>query len=141
MKIIDENYSTFLNEEILSLPSYNESTKKLSFSFRDGKENQDVFAYASLKKDDVQGFKGHGVRILEMKNTQSMADDRFFDRLYSIIKYWITDSSVRQFDYLWFIGKDISKEYIDRLCKYINFEYCETQGLYVCYVDIEISNQ
>lgn len=133
MDIIDENYDTFLNKEILLLSSYDESTKSLSFSFRYGRESQNVFAYVSLKIDDITGQKGHGIRILEIKNEDFLMDERFFDRLSSIVKYWINDG-VRQFDYLWFYKSDISQDYINRLCEYISFESCETQNFYICYI-------
>lgn len=43
MKITDSSFNDFLNERILSLPSYLDSSKRMSFSFRDGKENQNFF--------------------------------------------------------------------------------------------------
>lgn len=62
MKIIDESYSTFVNAEIISLKSYKQSRKRLSFSFRDGKDNQDVFAFVSLKNENLNDE--NGLRIL-----------------------------------------------------------------------------
>ena len=46
-KIIDENYSTFCNDEILFLPSYKKASKRMSFSFRWNNKDS-IFAYASL---------------------------------------------------------------------------------------------
>ena len=74
MKITDSSFNVFLNERILSLPSYLDSSKRMSFSFRDGKENQNIFAYASLKDEAINGQKGVVFWIILIATLWLMSD-------------------------------------------------------------------
>lgn len=128
-KIIDENYSMFCNEEIVSLPSYRKASKRMSFSFRwDNKET--VFAYASLKRCNLNS-EGIGCRIIDFNNSDYLADEKFFDRIETIAKMWITKEKSK-FDYLWFYTKDIDEEHAIKLIRNIKgFTYVEKHKAYI----------
>ena len=129
MKIVDEPYCSFANEEILSLDSYLESSKRMSFSFRDGKDNQRIFAYASLKKDEINGKIG--CRILDFKNGDVAANERFFDRIESIAYMW-QENDNNTFSYLWFYTEDISENKAYEIMEFIeDFEYDSGSKAYI----------
>lgn len=129
MKIVDESYCSFANEEILSLDSYLESSKRMSFSFRDGKDNQRIFAYASLKKDEINGKIG--CRILDFKNDDVAANERFFDRIESIAYMWQENDNTT-FSYLWFYTEDISENKAYEIMEFIeDFEYDSGSKAYI----------
>lgn len=135
MKITDSSFNDFLNERILSLPSYLDSSKRMSFSFRDGKENQNIFAYASLKDEAINGKKG--CRILDYNNSDALANERFFDRIESIPQMW-QDISGDAFNCLWFYTKDISEDKAVEMFQYIEgFAYDEESKAYIKELEAE----
>lgn len=124
MKIVDSNYCNFLNVSILELPSYLESSKRLSFSFRDGEANQEIFAYASLKP------LGDSLQIIDYDNSVFLSYERFFDRI-KMTAIMTIEGGEYSFNRLCFSINDISKEKAKLLIEYIDgFEYDENTGTY-----------
>ena len=135
MNIVDCSYHEFPNEQILSLVSYYKSSKRMSFSFRDGKENQQIFAYASLKKDKINGKVG--CRILDFQNNISLANERFFDRIESVAQMW-QENGKNAFSCLWFYTKDISETQASIMLNFIEgFEYDEKSKAYIKFLHNE----
>ena len=131
MKIVDSSYNDFPNEQVLSLDSYVDSSKRMSFSFRDGKDNQSIFAYASLKKEIIDGKAG--CRILDFQNIDVLANERFFSRIELSAQIWIdNDNDNDAFSCLWFYTKDISEDKAKEMLNYIDgFEYNEGLKAYI----------
>lgn len=128
-KIIDENYSTFCNDEILFLPSYKKASKRMSFSFRWNNKDS-IFAYASLKRHDIAS-EGIGCRILDFNNSDYLADEKFFDRIVSVAEMWATRGK-HTFDYLWFYPKDLTHQQISKLLDSIDgFYFDEKHKAYI----------
>ena len=126
MKIIDSNYCDFPNAQILGLPSYIEASKRLSFSFRDGEPNQDIFAYASLKPF------GESLQIIDYDNTEPLSYERFFDRI-KMTAVMANEGGKFRFSCLCFSVNDISEEKAKLLIEYIDgFEYNESTKTYQC---------
>lgn len=131
MKIVDSNYSDFLNVSILELPSYLESSKRLSFSFRDGESNQEIFAYASLKS------VGDSLQIIDYDNSEPLSYERFFDRI-KMIAIMTNEGDEFYFNRLCFSVNDISEEKAKLLIEYIDeFKYDENSKTYQCYIKRE----
>lgn len=129
MRIVDSSYNDFPNGQVLSLESYADSSKRMSFSFRDGKENQSIFAYASLKKEEINGKRG--CRILDFHNNDFLANERFFNRIDTIAQTWIEDGE-NAFSCLWFYTNDISEDKAKEMLGYIDgFEYNEDLKAYI----------
>lgn len=117
IKIIDENFSAFTNEEIVvSLKSYRRASKRMSFSFRwenNGVKEETIFAYAALMSGNINEEQGRGCRILDIYNANDLANERFFDRIKCISEIWSGG-----FDYLWFYTKDIKESDAILMMKY-----------------------
>lgn len=133
-KIIDENFSTFTNDAIVSLKSYKRASKRMSFSFRweiNGVKEETIFAYAALKSSNLNGEQGRGCRILDILNYNDLANERFFDRINCISEIWLNNKG-EGFDYLWFYDKDIKKKDAIVMMEYIEgFEYNEQHKAYI----------
>lgn len=129
MKIVESSYNDFLNAQVLSLGSYSDSSKRMSFSFRDGEENQSIFAYASLKKEEINGWTG--CRILDFNNDDCLANERFYDRIDTIAQTW-NEEGKKKFSCLWFYTKDISEDKAKEMLNYIDgFEYVRDLKAYI----------
>lgn len=118
--IIDENFHSFINDVIVTLPTYRKASKQMSFSFRWEKEEH-IFAYASLMHCD-NVCEGVGCRILDFKNENPLADEKFFDRIVSVAEMWATRGK-HMFDYLWFYQKDLTHQQISQLLESIDGFY------------------
>lgn len=133
-KIIDENFSTFTNDEIVFLKSYRKASKRMSFSFRwefDGVKEETIFAYAALKSSNLNGEQGRGCRILDIHNSDCLADERFFNRIDCISEIWLNNKG-EGFDYLWFYVKDIKEKDAIVMMEHIKgFEYNEQHKAYI----------
>ena len=129
-KIIDENFSTFTNDEIVFLKSYRRASKRMSFSFRweiNGVKEETIFAYAALKSSNLNGEQGRGCRILDIHNSNDLANERFFDRINCISAIWSGG-----LDYLWFYTKDIKESDISLMMEYIKgFKYNKQHKAYI----------
>lgn len=134
MQILVNSYDDFMNKSILSLRSYLNASKQLSFSFRKktekGKEPQDTFAYCSLRENNLLK-DGVGCQIMEFKNTDFRADEIFYDNLETRVIMW-TKNGKPHFDYLWFNVNDILEESAIILMEYISgFQYNEEHKAYI----------
>ncbi len=128
-RIIDNNFHTYINDEIVLLPTYRKSSKLMSFSYR-WKGEESIFAYAVLMRCD-NIHEGRGCRILDCKNNDSNAYDRFFDRIETISELWAYHGG-KKFDYLWFYVKDIDEYHISLLKEYIDgFYYDKKHKAYI----------
>lgn len=129
MIIIDSSYYEFPNDQVLLLDSYAKSSKRMSFTFRNGKDNQCIFAYASLKKDTINGEVG--CRILDFHNNVSLTNEKFFDRIESVARMW-QENGKNAFSCLWFYTKDISETKASTMLNFIKgFKYDEKSKAYI----------
>lgn len=133
-RIIDEDFSTYINKEILSLESYRRASKRMSFSFRweiNGVKEETTFAYAALMSGNINGEQGRGCRILALHNSDFFANERFFDRIKSISETWLNNKG-EGFDYLWFYTKNIKESDAILMREYIKgFKYNEQYKAYI----------
>lgn len=136
MGIVENTYHEFPNAEILGLRSYNNALKHLSFSLRDGEDNQEIFAYVSFMYENIEGMKGDGVRITEIENrVGAVADERLFDDIKSVVKDYKRNDGYR-FDYMWFsLCDDIGNVSVaDALAKSIGFTYDERTKIWFYWI-------
>lgn len=123
MAIVKSTYHEFPNVEILNLISYSTSLKHLSFSLRNGEDNQKIFAYVSFIHENIKGLEGRGVRITEIENRNGAANGLFLDYILSaVINY--KRKGTYHFDYLWFNPCGIYNiTMAEALAKSIGFAY------------------
>lgn len=137
MTIVESTYHEFPNAEILDLRSYKTALKHMSFSLRDGEDNQEVFAYVSFMHENIKGIKGDGVRITEIENqVGAAADERLFDDIKSVVKGYKGNNGYR-FDYMWFSPcDDIGNISVaDALAKSIGFTYDESTKIWFYWIN------
>ena len=74
--------------------------------------------------------EGRGCRILDFINRNSLADEKFFDRIETISQMWLYKGE--RFNYLWFYLKDISGPKAEYLISNIKgFEYDKKTKAYI----------
>ena len=132
MEIIGNSYLDFSTDEILTLKSYQEASKQMSFSFRD-ENNQHVFACVSLKKESLEK-DGKGLRILEIKNEEAFVKERLFDRIYCVGYLWREEDWEHSFEYIWFYSNDIEPSIVNDMMEFLKFDYKEKEGIYIYHI-------
>lgn len=129
MPIRSDNYHNFINAEILALPSYLESSKIMSFTYRymanDGRPSENIFAFASLRPYNILD-EGNGVQIMACQNKNHLYDERFFNQIEMIVAEG-AECDMAPFDYLWFSTHDIDPLMCERILANID-EFVLNEG-------------
>lgn len=98
---------------ILQSKWYNDSTKKLSFSYQNEGDEENIFAYIALKNEDCKlpELKGkHGCKILgyDFKNDISPCQqDQLYEEALDKMKNYVIKKNYT-FDYCWFETGDFN---------------------------------
>lgn len=130
MKIIEENYNDYIDDQVLSIPSYDDASKVLSFTLRNNETNR-ILAYASLKHENLDDEE-KGCQIIGISLIDSNLEERFYDTLKNRVIIWCNDEAEFSFNYLWFRTEDIDHHNANKIIENIEgFEYIETFHSYV----------